>query len=71
MISISIVDIVGALVTLFLALRFLFALIHAYKKLFKRQDSVEFSDVDFYFVMIGSGYVTIMLIAILYGVLTE
>lgn len=68
---ISIVDIVGALATIFLALRFLFALIHAYKKFFKRQDSVEFSDVDFYFVMIGSGYVAIMLVAALYKVLTE
>ena len=57
MISISIIDIVGAIVTLFLALKFFFAIIRVYKKYFKKEESVKFNAADFSFIMIGSGYI--------------
>ena len=65
MISISIIDIVGAIVTLFLALKFFFAIIRVYKKYFKKEESVKFNDADFSFIMIGSGYILVMLDAYL------
>ena len=65
MISISIIDIVGAIVTLFLALEFFFAIIHVYKKYFKKEESVKFNGADFSFIMIGSGYILVMLDAYL------
>lgn len=61
----SIIDLVGVLVTFFLALKFFSALIHVYKKYFKKQESVKFNDVDFAFIMIGSGYIIVMLVALL------
>ena len=65
MISISIIDIVGAIVTLFLALTFFFAIIRVYKKYFKKEESVKFNAADFSFIMIGSGYILVMLDAYL------
>lgn len=61
---ISVIDIVGILVTLLLSIKFLSAIIHAYKNYFKYNDSVKFSDSDFSFLMIGIGYIVAVLVAL-------
>lgn len=61
---VSINDLIGALLTLFLAIKFILALIHAYKKYIKKQESEKFSNADFSFIMVGSGFIVVMLIAL-------
>ena len=43
---VSINDLIGALLTLFLAIKFILALIHAYKKYIKKQETIKFSNTD-------------------------
>lgn len=68
---VSINDLIGALLTLFLAIKFILALIHAYKKYIKKQETIKFSNTDFSFIMIGSGFIVVMLITLLYEVFAE
>ena len=61
---ISVIDIVGILVTLLIAIKFFSAIIHAYKYYLKHNESVKFSDSDFSFLMIGIGYIVAVLVAL-------
>ena len=61
---ISVIDIVGILVTLLIAINFFSAIIHAYKNYLKHNESVKFSDSDFSFLMIGIGYIVAVLVAL-------
>lgn len=61
---ISVIDIVGILVTLLIAIKFFSAIIHAYKNYLKHNESVKFSDSDFSFLLIGIGYIVAVLVAL-------
>lgn len=61
---ISVIDIVGILVTLLIAIKFFSAMIHAYKNYLKHNESVKFSDSDFSFLLIGIGYIVAVLVAL-------
>ena len=62
--NLIVIDIVGILVTLLIAIKFFSAIIHAYKNYLKHNESVKFSDSDFSFLMIGIGYIVAVLVAL-------
>ena len=62
--NLIVIDIVGILVTLLIAIKFFSAIIHAYKNYLKHNESVKFSDSDFSFLLIGIGYIVAVLVAL-------
>ena len=62
MVGISYFDMFWFLISCFLICMFVRSLLHAYRKFVTKRETAKFANTDLYFMMIGAGFLAIILL---------